>query len=102
MMPGNPWGEFGQGAQDATKIGGLDLLKAKVGGLGGLGGVDYGNVDMKSPLANFAMGMLQQELSKQNMPMQPPMHNMGMQPRQMQGALAPNPMQVAPLGRLYG
>lgn len=73
----------------------------KVGGLGGLGGIDFGNLDMKSPLANFALGMLQQQMQPgQQMPF--PQHNMGMQPRQVQGALAPQPMQVAPLGRLYG
>lgn len=93
---------WSQEAIDATRPSGMDLFMGKLGGLGGLGGLDFGNVDMKSPLANLAMGMLQQQLSPQASQMPMPQHNMGLQPQQQMGALMPDPVQLAPLGRLYG
>ncbi len=65
----------------------------KAGGLGGLGGFD-----LKGPLAQFAMSMLQRSLQPQQQ--MPPPQIMGYRPQQPMGMLAPNIPQINPLGRM--
>ena len=61
-----------------------------------------GGFDIKGPLAQFAMSMMQQQMQPKGGQMMPLQHNMGMRPQQPQMSGMPSPVQVSPLGRFYG
>jgi hypothetical protein len=60
-----------------------------------------GGFDLKGPLAQFAMGMMQQEMQPKGQ-MMPLQHNMGLRPQQQQQPMGMQMPQIMPLGGYYG
>jgi hypothetical protein len=60
-----------------------------------------GGFDLKGPLAQFAMGMMQQQMQPKGQ-MMPLQHNMGLRPQQQQQPMGMQMPQIMPLGGYYG
>jgi hypothetical protein len=61
-----------------------------------------GGFDLKGPLAQFAMGMMQQQMQPKGGPQMPLQHNMGLRPQQQQQPMGMQMPQIMPLGGYYG
>jgi hypothetical protein len=66
------------------------------------GGLNMSGFDLKGPLAQFAMSMVQQQMQPQGGQMMPLQHNMGLRPQQQQQPMGMQMPQIMPLGGYYG
>jgi hypothetical protein len=61
-----------------------------------------GGFDLKGPLAQFAMSMMQNQMQPKGGQMMPLQHNMGLRPQQQQQPMGMQMPQIMPLGGYYG
>jgi hypothetical protein len=61
-----------------------------------------GGFDLKGPLAQFAMSMMQQQMQPKGGPQMPLQHSMGLRPQQQQQPMGMQMPQIMPLGGYYG
>jgi hypothetical protein len=66
------------------------------------GGMNMSGFDLKGPLAQFAMSMMQNQMQPKGGQMMPLQHNMGLRPQQQQQPMGMQMPQIMPLGGYYG